>query len=225
MLPRSAHKSSVIAVVLLACFLVAPYTADGAVILAPVSASTTMGEFFPASNAINQSGLSIGYVSLTTDFNDYIAAQPTALHGSANVWAAPLKVQSGKFDLALGGTYRVSGLALWNPRINDPSSLRQFNVSLSSDASFSTSETYSGFVASNSLGTPAGAGVQSFYFPTTVASFVRLNILNSWSSTSFSVGINEVALRVSPIPEPTTLISLGVAAMLVGNCIRPRRRS
>jgi hypothetical protein len=39
-----------------------------------------MGELFPAVRAINKSGLSVGYTSLVTDFDVYIAAGRTATH-------------------------------------------------------------------------------------------------------------------------------------------------
>src|SRR5262245_47612122 len=90
-------------------------SAEAAFILQPISASTSMGELQPAIHAINQSGLSSTYTSLLTDFDAYVGASPTASHGGgANVWGAPAGIRSGNFDLSLGGTFVVSGLAFWS---------------------------------------------------------------------------------------------------------------
>jgi hypothetical protein len=79
-----------------------------------------------------------------------------------------------------------------------------------------------GFVALNTVGTPHDIGVQVFSFAPTTASFVRLNILDTWSSSSFSVAFNEVALRASLVPEPgiLSLFGLGFLCLLAANRAR-----
>ena len=92
-------------------------TAHAGLILQPAAASTNMGTFPGSSpdNTRNQSGLSTGYTSLVTDFDTYIASNPT--HNSnlfANVWVSAIGTLTGNFDFDLGGTFTIQSFALWN---------------------------------------------------------------------------------------------------------------
>jgi hypothetical protein len=199
------------------CFTFFVTNTLGAVVLQPTAASTGMGELFPASHTRDQSGLSIGYTSGVTDFDTYITSGPTAFHDFGDsVWSPPSGVRSGNFDFALGGTYLVSAMAFWNA-IGDPSSVRQFSLLLDDNASFSSPDNVGTFTASNSLGTGQNTAAEVFNFADTSASFVRLQILNTWSDSSFSTVFNEAAFRVSAVPEPTTsaLFCVGIAAFLL----------
>jgi hypothetical protein len=163
------------------------------------------------SNMTNISSIRSSYSSLSTDFDSYVASQPTAAHGSgANIWSSSSGVRSGNFDLTLGGTYLLDGVAFWNLGAGDPSSIQHFNITLSNDSLFAVSTTYTGFTASNSLGTSTSSGVQTFGFTPTLASFVRVYVLDTWSASSFGTGFNEIALRASPTPEPSTTLLCGL---------------
>jgi hypothetical protein len=189
--------------------------ANAAAILAPISASTTMGELFPAVRAINKSGLSVGYTSLVTDFDVYIAAGRTATHGSGtNIWGSTLGVRSGNFDLALGATYLVSSMAFWN-LFDDPSSVREFTLLMDDNSAFSSPVNLGTFTASNSLGSGSNTTAQVFTFPETAASFVRLQILNTWYASSSHTAFNEVAFKATPVPEPNVCLLLVVALLVI----------
>jgi hypothetical protein len=107
-------------------------------ILQPNAASTNMGELYPASQAIDQSGLTPGYTSLVDDFDVYIASNPTAHHGYGdNVWGAPYGIRSGLFDFDLGGNYVINAIVIWN-LVDDPSAFREFNLLADSSSDFSS---------------------------------------------------------------------------------------
>ncbi len=199
----------------LATLVFLPVAAHAAAILQPLSASTNMGEFFLGNRAINKSGLSRTYTSLVTDFDAFIALSPTASHGNGtNIWGSTLGVRSGNFDLNLGGTFLVSGMAFWN-LVGDASSVRQFNLLADSDASFGNPVNLGLFTASNVLGSGATTSAQVFTFPQTTAAFIRIQILNTWSPTSDHTAFNEVAFKATavPAPEPTAACLLGLGAL------------
>lgn len=208
----------------LATLVFLPLAANAAAILQPLSASTNMGEFFLGNRAINKSGLSRTYTSLVTDFDAFIATNPTAAHGNgANIWGSTLGVRAGNFDLNLGGTFLVSGMAFWN-LVGDVSSVRQFNLLADSDASFGNPVNLGLFTASNVLGIGASTSAQVFTFPQTTAAFIRIQILNTWSPTSDHAAFNEVAFKATsvPAPEPTATCLLGLGAL--GLASRRRRQ-
>jgi len=196
--------------------------ANGGTTIQPASASTTVASLFSAGHTIDQSGLSTGYTSGVTDFNTYITSGPTAFHGfGANVWAAAEGIRSGNFDFGLGGTYPIDAMAFWNA-FNDPSAVRQFNILVDDNTAFSSPVDLGTFTASNTLGTGGNTAAEVFTFAATSASFVRLRILNTWSGSSYSIVSNEAAFRASSVPEPSTLISAGIAGLSLFGMIRRR---
>jgi hypothetical protein len=73
----------------------------------------TFGAGHAPNGAINQSGLSTGYTSLATDFDTYIASNPT--HNTINNdWISAVGTLTGHFDFDLGGTFLVQSFALWD---------------------------------------------------------------------------------------------------------------
>ena len=194
--------------------------AHGAAILSPTGALTDMGEVFAASRTRNQSGLAVGFTSLSTDFDTYIASNRTAFHGGgSNIWGSTLGIRMGNFDFSLGGTYLVTAMAFWN-LIGDPSAVRQFTLLLDDNPSFSSPVVFGTFTASNTLGTGANTAAQVFTIPETSASFIRLQIMNTWSENSPHTVFNEAAFRVTPVPEPASS-----ALLLFGALSLVRRRS
>ena len=118
----------------------------------------------------------------------------------------------------------MSAMSFWNA-IDDPSSVRQFSLLLDDNADFGSPDNVGTFLASNSLGMGQDTAAEVFSFAETSASFVRLEIIDTWSASSFSIVFNEAAFKVSPVPEPTTsaLLSIGIALLLFGS-IRAKRR-
>ncbi len=90
--------------------------ARAGLILQPTAASTDMGSFNTTTvpdNTRNQSGLSTGYTSQVTDFDTYIASNPTHQSiVSAYRWFSAST--TGNFDFDLGGTFTIQSFALWN---------------------------------------------------------------------------------------------------------------
>src|SRR5262245_42064797 len=78
-------------------------------ILDPASTSTPPGVGFGHSrphNVRNQSRLSAGYTSLLTDFDAYIAGNPTRdSTPTANDWVSGSGTTTGFFNFGLGGTF------------------------------------------------------------------------------------------------------------------------
>lgn len=229
---KTMCKSFSLIAVSIASILLLSEEAAASVTLQPIGASTNMGEYigsdvngtlvFSASHVIDQSDLYPTYISNVSDFDSYLALNPAAEHGFGNaIWGASAGVQSGNFDLDLGGSYTVNAMALWN-LYDDPSAIRQFNILLDDNASFSSPLEFSGFTASNSLGRGIGSFAQVFNFEPTVAHFVRLEILNTYPG-SFSAAFNEVMFGVSPIPEPETYALLLAGLGLIGFMTRGRK--
>lgn len=188
-------------------------------ILQPSAVSTDMGEYFPASHVIDQSGLTPGYTNLVSDFDVYIASNPTAYHGHGeNTWGALEKgIRSGHFDFDLGGSYVIDAFVIWN-LVDDPSAIREFNLLADSSSDFSNPVNLGSFTALNNLGLNWNTEAQVFNFHATEASYVRLDILNTWSPTSWHVAYNEAAFSV--VPEPTTLLLFGLGGLV----LRKRRK-
>jgi hypothetical protein len=193
--------------------------------LQPASVSTNMGETFPVRHTIDQSGLFPRYTHLVSNFDSFIASNPTANHqfGLA-VWSSQFNVRTGNLDFDLGGQYIVGAMALWNLGTADPSSLHHFNIWVDDNSSFSSPEKVDEFTASNSLGTDSAVGAQVFTFAPVSASFVRIEVIDTWDPSSFGTGFNEV-MFATPVPEPEIYAMLLAGLGLVGFIGRRRKNS
>ena len=204
-----------------------PTAASAGVILRPASASTTMGEFYPVSHLVDGSGLSSGYSSLVTDFDTYIATNPTHFHGfGANVWGAPAGVRSGFIDFNLGGSRTIESMAFWSA-VSDPSAIKDFVLLADDSADFVGATTLGTFTASNTLGSGSQTAAQVFQFAATSASYIRMQVLNTQAASSYSTVMGEVAFEVVPsVPEPgmVALVGLGLAGAALSS-VRRRRRT
>ncbi len=188
------------------------WEARGGLILQPMNASTDMGEYYPLANTINQSGLSLGYTSLVDDYDNYLATDPYADHGvGSNIWGASEGIRSGHIIFELGGDYYIESMALWN-QVLDPSAIQMFSLSVDDNPGFTSPTIIGTFVASNSLGYWPNTPAQQFSFDTTAASFVRMDILSTWSPTSWAASFNEVAFETTSIPEPSSLVLLVIGS-------------
>lgn len=183
----------------------------GAVILQPATVSTGMGAVLAAGQVVDQSGLSVGYTSMVTDFDSYVASHPSATAATGTVWTSLQGTRAGNFDLSFGTPYVVDAIAFWNLGTSDPSAVQTFTITLSNDPSFAVSTTFTGFTAGRP-GTGQAADVQVFNFAPTSASYLRLGVVDTWSPTSFGTGFNEIGVRV--VPEPSSVGLLGIGAFL-----------
>src|SRR5204862_488735 len=126
--------------------------------------------------ARNQSGLSIGYTSLVTDFDSYIASNP--LHDSGpqpNRWTSnPLPAS---IDFNLGGNFVIRAIAFWNQGVGIGST-RAFTLLAADNPTFTNATTLGNFnpVA---VGDVSMVAAQVFNFTPTAAQYVRFTATQS----------------------------------------------
>lgn len=189
--------------------------ASVSVIVSPVSAtaSSTTPSSYGIGNTINQSGLSAGFISGVTDFDAYIAGNPThTTLASSYEWFGADGTNSGVVDYDLGANYPINAFALWN---EESSGIGLFDLLTSGDGA-----TYSAILSA--ISPPdnllANYGASVFSFPTTNARYFRLNLSgcpqpNPGSYQSCAIG--EVAFRsprgIPPVPGPLPVLGAAIS--------------
>ena len=176
-----------------------------------ISASTNMSvETGGANLTRNQSGLSVGYTSDTTDFDTYIASNPT--HGSVGGTLLSTFSSNGRVDYDLGGSFLIDGFALWN--FTSSNAVRDFTLFADDESSFTAAINIGSFTAANNLGVNLASLPNSFSFDATQASFIRLEILNTYGD---DVAIQEVLFSTAQVPTPATigLLLLGLFPLVM----------
>jgi len=197
---------------------VLPAHAD--VILSPTAVlQNTAGDFssdFDILQAIDQSGLSANFTSGVTDFDTYLAGNPThTLDAIGNEYFSPEGVNAGIIDFDLGAEYSINRLALWNEEVAGISTL---NILTSNDPLFLTSNVAGDFLPSNN---PNGADYSAEVFSLTPTNgrYVRFSVTGPQPEAEFNgIGAGEFAFGVSaiappepsPVPEPGTIALMGV---------------
>jgi hypothetical protein len=216
---------SVTAITLAVVFAMAPAARAGA-ILQPAGASTNMGTLASSGpgNVRNQSGLSTGYISLSTDFDAYIGGNPT--HNglpSANFWASNF-IATGDFDFDLGGTFTIESFALWNRGQDIPTNVVGFTLLASADSAFTSTTTLGSFTANTNTGPANAVAPEVFTFTPTSAAFVRMQITSNNGASNNVTSFGEAALEVQAIPEPSSLLLLAVGGVGLAATAWRRRR-
>lgn len=184
------------------------------VIMSPTSViANTIGEFnnsYDVGNMIDQSGLSTGFISGTSDFNTYIGGGPTHV-GSDNanaMWFGPGRGPfTGYLDFDMGSTVQLFQLALWNGAIGSTANINSFTVLTSTNAGFATPTNVGTFTNPQGVGaTPYSATV--FDLTDSTAEYVRI-LINSYYGNPNVVGIGEVAFDTgsvnAAVPEPASI--------------------
>ncbi len=186
--------------------IVAP--AYGTFILSPVTASASgfSSNTFSATNTINQSGLSSGFVSGVTDYGTYVATNPTHASSSLSVnfyfgGSPPF----GQLDYDLGVVYTIDKLAFWGGPFG--ASMKDFDLIASNVSDFSVSSNLGSFSATT------GTGLQEFSFTSTGARYIRIDVMSN-NGGPVDTALGEVAF--SAIPEPTSLILFGTVIGILG---------
>lgn len=188
-----------------------PTSIGNSVIIGPVaaSASSEFSSSFDIGNTIDQSGLSMGYISGVTNFDAYIASNPTHTLIAANFeWFTEEGVTSAIVDYDFGGVFNIDRMVLWN---EESSGIGEFNILISQDnVNFTT-------VGSNlsPFDNPlADYSAEVFDIQDSLARYVRLEVSGCPQPDRGSFvgcGIGEIAFSttdIPPQPEPATILGL-----------------
>ena len=208
---------------------------DAASIVAPVSATIDVGGpgFGLISETFDQSGLSAGYTSGVTDFDDFLAGDPTHTSMySGYEWFSNEFETTGRVTYDLGQEYLVSRLALWN---EESSGIGVLNLSYSVNGTdffaLASNLVPSDNIALDAQGQSMENPLPPFYladvfpFAPTNARYIRFDMSQcAQGNDDFEAcAIGEVAFDAAAVPEPATiaLVGGGLAAMR----LRRRRRA
>jgi len=187
-------------------------------IISPVSATAT-SEFsavYDIGNTIDQSGLSTGFISGVTDFDTYLATNPThTLIADDNEWFTAIDVTTATVIYDLGAAFSVDRLALWNEEF---SGFGVGDIFGSLDNIMFTS-----IVTINPVDSPSGLdyGAQVFNIGA-IARYIRIDVSGCPQpdgSPSLLCGIGEVAFAgdsVRLVSTPLTLVLFGLGLSGLG---------
>lgn len=206
--------------------LMAPAPAFAGAILAPVGAVIDLGGpgYDDIVNTYNQSGLSIGYTSGVTDFDSYIASNPTHSFLAVNEWFSNFPIISPTFvsvTYDLGAARTLDGLALWN---EDGVGMGTLRLSYSLDGtSYNSLGMYAPINNPDGVDYPA----QVFGFSDFSAQFVRVE-LGGCPAPDRWCALGEVAFRqvssAPAVPEPTTWAMMLAGFGLMGAALRRKQK-
>ena len=218
-------KSCLYTMCVLFVYCFSTVNAQASAISSPVAAtdSTGISDRFDIGNTIDQSGLSVGFVSGVTDFDAYLAGNPThVIYSLDNEWFTNRPDISATIIYDLGGVFSVDRLALWN---EESAGIGFFDISTSLDNAIFTPVASGLIPVDNPLDTNYGAEV--FDFSTQAARYIQLDIGGCPQPDGFdheNCGIGEVAFSTSPIPIPAATWLFGSGLLgLIG--ISRRKRS
>jgi hypothetical protein len=186
-------------------------------ILSPIdSDGNTLGSVGGGSpaNLINQSGLSQNFISGVTDFETYISLGPTSASVTASTgWVSAAGSLGGYLQFDLGATYALSGFVLWNQ--NNDLAVNGFTLIVASNAAFTSGVTNLG-----TFNAAEGLNAQT-YTLTGEGEFVRMQINSTHGPNQAILG--EIAFDATLIPEPCSLLVLGMGWAGIGFARRRRR--
>jgi hypothetical protein len=199
-------------------------TASAATIIAPVSATIEVGGVGSGliENTFNQAGLLSGYTSGVTDFDSYIATNPTHnLLFEGAEWFGDLGTTTAQVTYSLGSVMSIDRLALWN---EETAGIGTLELSSSLDGiTFTSLGVFTPF--DNPL---ANYPAEVISFAPTNARFVRFGMSGCPQTdpgSYESCALGEVAFRLTgAIPEPATWAMMMLGFIGAGSILRASRR-
>ena len=183
----------------------------GVIISAESAEGTSVGDLFAIGNTIDQSGLSTGFESGVTDFDTYLASNPThSTNGADEYWG--LGGDTPTLDYDLGAVFTIDALALWNGSIDG---ISEANIYGSLDG-----DTY--FLLTTILPLENSGGQryisEIFSFAAAALRYVQIDIVSCHTPPTGYCRVGEVAFRVAdvnevPIPAAFPLLLSGLAGL------------
>jgi hypothetical protein len=187
------------------------FDALAGVIIQCKAASTDMGTSVGSpDNVINQSGLSVGYTSGTTEFDDYYFSTPghNSLDNGA-IWASGSPFLPGNFDFDLGGMILIESMIIWN--CDNQRAVYGFNLLADDNPTFASPILLGSFLVDND-GPGDRMAPHPLPFAPTLASHVRMEITSNNGPDPIDVRMGEVAFE--RVPEPNLLTLLGFSSLV-----------
>lgn len=216
-------KHKIVPILAAAALTLAASGASAATIIGAVSATasnTTPG--FGIGHTIDQSGLSVNYVSGVTDFDTYIGLSPMHSLSASTEWFGALGSTSATVEYDLGAVFSIDRLALWN---EESSGFGTGLISVSTDGI-----TYSNLTTINPFDNPlADYPAEVFGFAATSLRYFRMELsgcpqIDPGSYNSCAIG--EVAFATAAaVPVPASLPLLVGALGAFGFLRRKRNKS
>lgn len=196
-----------------------PSHSQTSVIRGAKSVTTDLGTTFGSIDTIiNKSGLDNSYVN-GDNLKTYLDKAPKhSFIFSNNEWSSDSNRITGNVDFDLGEVLSVSSFVLWN---EDFRGIKDFKIITSTSANFSNSVDKGSFTGINNENS-TDYTAQRYDFDSSLAQFVRLQILSNFNELSTpvnNVGIGEVAFGIVPSDVDSTPVpfefssAMGVGAL------------
>jgi PEP-CTERM motif len=196
----------------------------GSTIIAPTSGVVNSGGpgFGTLKETFNKSGLSTGYTAGVTNFDAYLASNPTHTTTFAGFeWFSNSGSNSAQVTYNFGQIFGIDRLALWN---EEASGIGTLDMLSSLDGITFTSLGI--FNPTNHAAGGSSYGADVFSFKATNAQFVRFTMSGcpQPGATFNSCAIGEVAFRTADVaaavPEPATWLMMILGFGAIGTSMR-----